>query len=146
MNNKIIKVVKDTHKKYRQKDTSVSKHTKSALVITKEWQNIVCTNNDFIGAEEKVSNDNNEKIDIVDFKNQTAYELKVSGKNPHHEFYKDLVKVLTYNLNKEKKLKKFIFITEGEGIDSLQKRLDDKFLKMIEDTHKISIELVKVDE
>ncbi len=71
---------------------------------------------------------NFEKIDIIDTSENVAYELKVSGNNTHHEFYKELVKVLTYNgYNSNKnRLKKLVIISETKGIESLRNRLDEK--------------------
>ncbi len=122
----------------------MSAHTRSAITITKEWQDAVC--NKTIRSEVKVlSPSNNEKIDIVDCTNRTAYELKVSGKNAHHEFFKDLVKALTYNINhEENQLQKLVFISEDGGIKSLEKRIDPKFLEMIEKSHKLSVELISI--
>ena len=73
-------------------------------------------------------------------------ELKVSGKNTHHEFYRDLAKVLTYNLYQEKepKIQKLIFLSEQKGIQSLEKRLAPKFIEMLEEVHQLKIELVSV--
>jgi hypothetical protein len=93
-----------------------------------------------------VSPENNERIDIVDFDNNVAYELKVSGKNTHHEFYKDLIKILTYNEYQkvESKISKLVFISESQGIKSLSGRLDSNFLQMLQSTHEISIELYSI--
>lgn len=122
----------------------MSEHTKSASLITNEWQK-KCKVDNIIEDEVKVPT-NNERIDIVDFKEQTAYELKVSGKNSHHEFYKDLMKVLTYNcIKKEKPLKKFVFLTESEGIENIKKRFTKEIQVMIETTHKIEIILKSIN-
>ena len=140
----IIEALREIHAKHRLTDGDVSAHTKSAQVITKEWQQSVCSGN--IRAEVKVSPFGNEKIDIVDLSKNEAYELKVSGKNTHHEFYKDLIKVLTYNEYAEsnKKLSKLIFISELDGIKSLEGRLDKKLLSMLKNTHELSVELVSI--
>ena len=142
--NMIIESLKKIHSKHRLTNGDVSAHTKSAIVITKEWQKSVC--NELIQSEVVVSPDNNEKIDIVDFSKRTAYELKVSGKNTHHEFYKDIIKILTYNeyQSENEKLNKLIFISELSGINSLKNRLDSKFLVMLKKTHELSIELVSI--
>ncbi len=89
---------------------------------------------------------NSEKIDIIDTSENVAYELKVSGNNTHHEFYKDLVKVLTYNeYNSNKnRLTKLVFISESKGIESLRNRLDEKNLIMLKNTHKLNIELIGI--
>ncbi|WP_133596023.1 MULTISPECIES: hypothetical protein [Pseudomonadota] len=140
----IVEALRKIHLRHRLQEGDVSAHTKSAQVITKEWQAAVCAN-DVLG-EVRVSRANNERIDVVDLKTKTAYELKVSGKNTHHEFYKDLVKVLTYNEYQiaENRLTKLVFISEETGIRSLMGRLDEMFLKMLESKHKLSIELVAI--
>jgi hypothetical protein len=140
----IIDALREIHAKHRLGDGDVSAHTKSAQVITKEWQKTVCSGS--IQAEVKVSPVSNERIDIVDLSKHEAYELKVSGKNTHHEFYKDLIKVLTYNEYAEsnERLNKLIFISELNGIKSLEGRLDEKILSMLENTHGLSIELVGI--
>ena len=141
---KIIDELRKIHKKNRlkSKDITVSEDTKSAQKITKEWQEKVCTEE--LIAEVSVSDENKERIDIVDIKNNIAYELKVSGNNSHHEFYKDLIKVLTYNLNYKDKLEKFVFISEVKGIKSINNRLDSKFLEMMGKIHKITIILEEI--
>ena len=49
--------------------------------------------------------------------------MKVSGKNPNHEFFKDICKVLTYNSRSSRRLKKLIFLTESRGAKKLQQGL-----------------------
>lgn len=140
----IIEALLEIHKQHRLLEGNVSEHTKSAQLITREWQGEVCVGE--IEKEVRVSPDNNERIDIVDKRAKTAYELKVSGKNTHHEFYKNLVKVLTYNEYQEKgeKLSKLVFISEKTGIALLQSRLDARFCKMLTEMHGLSIELVGI--
>lgn len=140
----ILKSLRRIHKKYRLLDGDVSSHTKSAQRITSEWQEEVCKG--YVVAEVKVSPENNERIDIVDHSTNVAYELKVSGKNTHHEFYKDLIKVLTYNEYHEvgEKISKLVFISEARGIKSLSGRLDSKFITMLSSIHDLSIELVSI--
>ncbi len=58
-----------------------------------------------------------------------------------------MVKVLIYNLHhKDAKLTKLVFISEENGIKSLDKRLDKKFIAMIKKEHNLSIELISLDE
>ena len=153
----ILDALRKAHKKYRiNKIDTVSKHTKSAQAITKKWQGEVIENNEFKGkntikieakvkGENNTNKDNNEKIDLVDLEENKAYELKVSGKNCHHEFYKDLIKVITYNLyHKGNELKKLIFISEDFGIEKLVSRLDKKLIYEIKCKHDIVIELVAI--
>lgn len=140
----ILDGLRSIHKKYRLAEGDVSSHTKSAQKITSEWQNLMSSES--IGAEVRVSPENNERIDIVDYVRKEAYELKVSGNNTHHEFYKDLVKVLTYNeyQPQSKRLVRLNFISEEIGIKSLSNRLDAKFLKLLMTTHNLSIDLISL--
>ena len=82
----------------------------------------------------------------MDFSTYTAYELKVSGKNTHHEFYKDLIKVLTFNeyQNTNEKISKLVFISEDIGIKSLKGRLDNRFVTLLKNAHGLSVELVGI--
>ena len=105
----IIQKLREIHKTHRLADGDVSAHTKSAQTITKKWQKVVAS--DSIKVEVKVLPQNDEKIDIIDISYGIAYELKVSGKNTHHEFYKDIAKVLTYNEYQTSKIRKLVFIS-----------------------------------
>ena len=140
----IIEALKSIHRKYRLENGDVSAHTKSAQKITKEWQTTVCGGS--VVSEVSVSPENNEKVDVVDLHQKVAYELKVSGKNSHHEFYKDISKVLTYNeyQSNEGKIVKLVFISEQSGINSLHSRLDSRFIKLILTVHNLEIELVSI--
>jgi len=140
----IIEELRNIHRNYRLEKATVSQHTKSAQLVTKEWQKKVCHGP--IEAEVRVSENNNEKIDVVDHETLTAYELKVSGKNPHHEFYKDIMKVLTFNeyQTPENRLMKFVFITEKDGIKSLEKRIDSKLINLIQTNHNVQIEMISL--
>ena len=143
MQHEIVEKLISIHKKYRLNEGDVSTHTRSAQKITREWQQQV-VNNETIRGEVSVSDVNNEKFDLVDFSNLTAYELKVSGKNPHHEFYKDLLKVLTYNCNHSDKIIRLVFISEEDGIKKLEKRIDPRLQKLFADVHNITFELVSL--
>lgn len=65
---------------------------KQATAVTKVWQNSTVSAE--VECEVPIEDNLNEKIDVIDFSTATAYEMKVSGKNPQHEFYKDIFKVL----------------------------------------------------
>lgn len=121
-NDKIIEPLDALYEKYRyaKKNVLVSDHTKSAQVICTTWQEEIKGEN--IGIEVPICTDAKERIDVIDFVNKTAYELKVSGKNVEHEFYKDIFKVLSYNLNNpDKAVETFVFISEEKGIKILEK-------------------------
>jgi hypothetical protein len=143
----IIDSAKLIHSEIRKNNSNVQTQTKKAIEITKKWQKDICKLYD-VEVEFLVSQNRtkSEKIDIVDFEEMTAYELKVSGKNPHHEFYKDLIKILKYNCNHTSEpIEKFVFLTEENGINSLQKRFTEDIKVYLQDTHKIKIELKSIN-
>lgn len=146
MENKIINQLKTIHKKYRLSNATTSEHTKSAQKITKKWQKLMQTKvKGTIKSEVSINKKSYEKIDIVDFKNCIAYELKVSGKNVQHEIYKDIFKIIRFNdYLKNKKITKLIFISEEKGIKKLENRIDVRFLKMLKRKHKLELELVSI--
>ena len=146
----IIDSAKLIHSEIRKNNSNVQTQTKKAIEITKKWQEDICELNKLnkVSAEVPVlqNRTKSEKIDIVDFEEMTAYELKVSGKNPHHEFYKDLIKILKYNCNHTSEpIEKFVFLTEENGINSLQKRFTEDIKVYLQDTHKIKIELKSIN-
>lgn len=98
----------------RIKDSSgVSENTKNAQAIAKAWRGAVHRlNPERFRVEEMVTPELDQKIDIVDYDTNCAYEFKVSGKNAWAEFYKDIVKVIIWNQYQKKKLTSLIFITE----------------------------------
>lgn len=138
----IIDKLREIHKDYRLIKGDVSEHTKSAQRITKAWQAAV--KSDYVFVEVSISPNNNEKIDVVDISTKIAYELKVSGKNSHHEFYKDIAKILTYNEYHQVRLRKLIFISEPNGINALKKRLDLKFIDLMKRKHELEFELISI--
>jgi hypothetical protein len=143
----IIDSAKLIHSEFRNNNSNVQTQTKTAIEITKKWQKDIRKLYD-VEVEFLVSQNRtkSEKIDIVDLEEMTAYELKVSGKNPHHEFYKDLIKILKYNCNNSSNpIEKFVFLTEENGINSLQKRFTEDIKVYLQDTHKIKIELKSIN-
>lgn len=138
----ILSALRQIHSLHRLKDGDVSAHTKSAQRITKEWQAAV--GSDQVGTEVPVSPKNSEKIDVVCFLNRTAYELKVSGKNTHHEFFKDIFKVITYNEYNSAKLHRLVFVSEQQGIRAIERRLDPRLVSRITDAHELALELVSI--
>jgi len=142
---KVVTPLKNLYTKYRSDNLNVSEHTKSAQAITKKWQEEVC--NESIQREVEICKDSPEKIDIIDFDNKIAFELKVSGKNIKHEFYKDLFKVLAFNENNEdRRISRFVFISEHNGIDQLENSiLFQQTLKLIEKYKTLDkIQLVRI--
>ncbi|QQS34734.1 MAG: hypothetical protein IPM56_10720 [Ignavibacteriales bacterium] len=109
---------------------TISEHTRNAQKITKEWRT-ACYNLDpsRILFEESVHPEFNERIDIIDREEMTAYELKVSGNNASNEFYKDIVKIIVWNkLKPSNKIKKLIFITVKDGRRFLDKKFIEEYL------------------
>jgi len=114
-----------------------------ATAVTTAWQQAV-ESPPHIQSEVPVSDALGERIDVVDFTESIAYEMKVSGKNADHEFYKDIFKVWVYNRDHERKLERFVFITERDGVDRLTRGLPSVVVNGSGELLGISIELVAV--
>ena len=130
----------------RTGDKDESFATKQAIEITQLWQDrLIKNDSERYKKEVVIGGKLNEKIDLVDFRDLVAYELKVSGENPSHEFYKDLFKVLVFNQNHNViKLQRLVFITEGKGINKLEKGLGKAAADFLQQFN-IAVELARLD-
>ena len=107
----IDKIYKDRYSS--EKKLSRAEGNEKTTQITNEWQKaMIAKNSKRYFAEYPVDTTQRARqlIDLVDIEGEVAYELKVSGNNVHHEFYKDVFKILFAN-SKQQRFKKFIFIT-----------------------------------
>ena len=122
MNTKIVSLAREAHKLHWRATSDESTGDKQSTAVTKHWQHSVSRlDPESIRVEVPIGKGAKERIDLVNDRDLTAYELKTSGKNPHHEFFKDIFKVITYNHNHEKKIHTLVFITEPSGIKRLKK-------------------------
>ena len=114
-------------KKYNEKEglNQVSEKTKIAANIVNKIR---------IEFQEKYSLEfevrikkSNFKIDFIledEFYGKTAYEIKFSGNNISHEYYKDLVKILIYNKNHQSQpITRFVFISESKKLEAFRERI-----------------------
>ena len=109
MSNIILSVLEETHNRLWGIGANVSSQTSRAQRLTREWQdNLVAIDPARYNAEFVAGNNSRYKIDLIDLKDRTAYELKVSPNNAPFEFYKDVFKVLYANKS-EKIIDKLIF-------------------------------------
>ena len=118
----------------------VSAQTKKAQRVTKEWQASLAS----LGyrTEVKISDIGNEKIDVLSASGNIAYELKVSGKNIDHELFKDIYKIMTYNLHHQRDtITDLVFISEHKAINRMESRLDKKYLKLLKESHRLNVYL-----
>lgn len=122
MNVKILQLARKAHRSHWRATSDESTGDRQATAVTKAWQeNASRLAPSSVHPEVPIGGDAKERIDLVDDRDLTAYELKNSGKNPHHEFFKDIFKVITYNHNHAVKLRTLVFITELAGIERLKK-------------------------
>jgi hypothetical protein len=119
--NKIIESARLAYKQHWRTTSDESTGDRQATKVTKAWQQDVVSGD--IQCEVPVGEGLNEKIDLIDHSVRVAYEMKVSGKNPDHEFYRDIFKVLIYNQRHAKKVRSLVFITEQDGAVKLNKGL-----------------------
>jgi len=137
----IIRAAKLAHKEHWRGTSDESVGDKQATSATKSWQDKVISQN--VRCEVQVADNLKERIDVIDFSECAAYELKVSGKNPHHEFYKDIFKVIVYNQNHPNKINKFVFLTEKEGADKLNKGMGKEVMQSIH-AYDFSVKVIEI--
>jgi len=118
----IVQIARAAHNHHWRATSSQPVGNTQAKIVTETWQkNVLSINPSRFQTEVPVGGNIHERMDLIDNSNRIAYEFKVSGKNPKHEFYKDIFKVFAYNFNNpNNKLQKLVFITEPAGIKSLQ--------------------------
>ena len=84
------------------------------------------------------------RIDAVDYATGTAYEFKVSGKNPHHRFFRDIWKVAVLNSRGGGRITKLVFLVGTPGASDLA----DTFTQSVREVAKadmgIDVEIVGV--
>jgi len=78
-------------------NATISAATKRAQLITLLWQGELALDSRSGFAAEYPVWGINERFDLVDTIDRTVFELKTSGNNPHHEFYKDIFKLVIHN-------------------------------------------------
>ena len=121
LQDRIVQAAEAAHKQHWQATSDESTGDKQATAVTRAWQRAI--ESEDVQVEVPVADHLGERLDAVDLATATAYEMKVSGKNPHHEFYKDIFKVIVYNQHHERKLERLVFITEEMGADRLSRGL-----------------------
>lgn len=120
----IVRLAQEAHRKHWVSTSDESTGDKQAAAVTSTWQQAAQQLlGERVRVEVPVAPRLRDRIDIVDIADETAFEFKVSGKNPHHEFYKDIFKVIVYNAEHEPKLSCFVFVTEEYGAERLRKGL-----------------------
>lgn len=128
-----IDVVGMAREAYRQRWSStadVSTSTRESQAICREWQQCVkALDATRFDVEVRVSDVFRERIDLVDRATATAYELKVSGNNPAHEFFKDVFKVLEHNLSGGGGIRLLVFLTDSAGVRRLRGGLGRSLLE-----------------
>ena len=105
-------------------EKNISELTKYSRAIIEKWQTL-CENDLQIKNAIKVTiwHPKNRELgfSVYDSNKKTAYELKVSCKNPRNQFYKAICKALLMNSlpNQGKSIKKLIFMVSSEGEKNL---------------------------
>lgn len=116
-NDKVLECLIQAHTENWSVGSNVSNQTIKSVSVTKLWQEKVIELNSQRYQKEYVvlpDKKTNLKIDIVDLELKIAYELKVSAKNPHHEFYKDIFKIALANKDVQR-FKKMFFCVQESG-------------------------------
>jgi hypothetical protein len=137
----IIKAAKIAHSEHWQSTSDVGTGDRQAAAVTKAWQSSVASSH--VKCEVPIMKNLGERIDVIDLSTATAYEMKVSSKNPQHEFYKDIFKVIIYNQHSDKKVKRLVFLTGKDGANKLRRGLGKAVMEFIAQ-YNLNIEVVTV--
>jgi len=119
---KITELAAACCKRHYSHGKSVSRQTMKAQKACREWQSRVLEKfPDRFAKEVPLGGSGaRQRIDLVDWKTLTAFELKVAPHNVHMEVYKDVFKALVYNMrNPRNRLQCLVFIAPAKGIESL---------------------------
>jgi hypothetical protein len=120
----VVQLAREAYQRGWSRTVDVSASTRESQAISRDWQSRVRAADGARFADEvRVSAEFRERIDLIDYRTATAYEMKVSGKNPTHEFFKDVFKVLEHNLSGGGRIKRLVFLTDGAGVARLQSGL-----------------------
>jgi hypothetical protein len=112
----------EAHRRCWQAGRDVGAQTKRANLVCREWQAAVEARfpERFKPEHSLNTSGRSQQIDLVDLHERVAYELKSSPNNVHMEIYRDVFKVLVFNLrNPELRVNRLVFIAPKAGIDKL---------------------------
>jgi len=142
MKERILQAARDAFRERLSGDASVSDHTRNAQHIATAWKKAcVALDESRISHEVPITPEIDQRLDILDRQEMCAYEFKVSGKNAHSEFYKNVVKVILWNESKEKKIKQLVFITDAaHGRRFLDTPMPRALIKFVEQ-HGLLVEI-----
>lgn len=93
---------------------------------------------------EPVPGEHRSRIDAVDFVQGVAYEFKVSGKNPHHRFFRDLWKVVALNAQGGATVRRLVFVVGKPGDRELADAFTSRVREVAAQALGIEIEIVGV--
>lgn len=93
---------------------------------------------------EPIPGSSRSRIDAVDYASGTAFEFKVSGKNPHHRFFRDLWKVVVFNSRGGSKIKKLVFLVGEPGASNLTDAFTNSVRQVIKTDLGFEVEIVSV--
>jgi hypothetical protein len=118
----VIAYAATSHQRIWSTGRDVSVQTKKSQKVCIDWQNAVIGKYGERFSAEVPLNESGpvQRIDLLDWKTHTAYELKSSPKNVHMEIYRDVFKALVFNQRNPKELIKIlVFIAPTVGIQRL---------------------------
>lgn len=118
----VVEYAAKAHRRIWSAGRDVSKQTKKSQQVCAVWQKEVLGEYGKRFKKEVSLNESGpaQKIDLVDMKTSTAYELKSSPNNVHMEIYRDVFKALVFNQrNPRKPIKTLVFIAPKAGMQKL---------------------------
>lgn len=102
---------------------SASDGTRLSTAVTRDWQDGVKKRfgGDRFRAEVQAGKAaTRHRLDLLDTQCGVAYEFKVSANNPHHEFFRDIFKVVAFNEASSTKVQRLVFIAPASAVQHLK--------------------------
>jgi len=118
----VVEYAAKAHRRIWSAGYHVSTQTKKSQQVCREWQDAVLGEYGERFKDEVPLNESGpaQRIDLVDLKTRTAYELKSSPNNVHMEIYRDVFKALVFNQrNPRNPIKTLVFIAPKAGMQKL---------------------------
>lgn len=144
--NDVVELAQTQYRRLWKEGSEEGQQSPLAKDICREWQKAVKDKfSERFSKKHSVGSGFNERIDLVDKEEAIAYELKISTKNPDHEFYSDIFKAIVHNqCNVDWKIKKMVFINPQKGASKLRTHYGNKVCAIAKEQHGIEVEICAI--
>jgi len=132
MEDPIVEIPRMVHTRHHRLSGDEGISDQLAKTITEEWQECVSEIDPTrFQLEVQISNELDEKVDILDVPLGVVYELQACPNDSHHEFFRDIFKVIVLKRS-DQNISKFVSLAPQTAIDTLNSSLAGQILNETE--------------